>query len=475
MKRKHFLTIGAGLSIGSLLGKSALNIDGKSLSVETIDPITGYNDVSKKWPVSLESGVNDGEDSAYWDFVRSLFPLNSSLTFLNNGTMGITPYPVLEAVNKSFHNIAENAAYPTHDGSIEDMLASIIGCKGTEIAITKNVSEGVNHACWGIALEKGDEVIISKHEHVGGCLPWIYRSKTEGIVLKVVELGATAQETLNNIKSMASKKTKVLALPHIPCTIGQILPVREICEWARGRGILTAIDGAHPLGMIQFNVKEMGCDYYSGCFHKWMLGPIGTGFFYVSESMLSKTRITHIAAYSTDKFDMSTQAPSMGELVAKTSRYCYGTFSGPLFDGVMAAMKFYLKIGPEAIEKRVKGLSASIQHKLMAINDASPAPSNPNSNLPLLHRMPNTVGPIIEILTPTEDISRAGQVGFRIHRKIAKSSARFVDFARKKQIILRYVGENNIDCVRVSTHYYNNQKDINTLFVVLEEFLTTED
>jgi selenocysteine lyase/cysteine desulfurase len=376
-----------------------------------------------------------------------------------------------------------------HDGSFEENLGQILGCKGSELAITKNVSEGVNLACRAISLKKGDEVIITLHEHVGGCAAWLYRAKTEGIVLKLAALGATAEETLNNIKSVKTKNTKVIAVPHIPCTIGQVLPVNEICAWAKANGIISAIDGAHPLGMLQMNLKEMGCDYYSGCFHKWLLGPIGTGFFYASEEILSRSVIHHVAAYSVDKFDMSTTPPSMGELVNKTARYSYGTFPGPMYDGAKAAMQFYQKIGPALIEKRVKYLSKEVMNGLMEIND------NPRLKFP-----------VIEVLTPSEDASRGAQVGFRIHEhpsKIASSNAqvtregtpmaikamsqslapgtstpqasqRFCDFARKNNVILRYVAENNIHCVRVSTHYYNNKKDINRFFEVLQMFLKEE-
>ena len=488
MERKHFLTLGAGLTVGGLIGKSALN--GENISGAKTK-ISDYKfDPEKPFPISPEGDVNHPEqDGPYWDFIRTLFPLKSDLTFLNNGTMGITPYPVLEALNKSFHHIAENGAYPMHDGSFEENLGQILGCKGSELAITKNVSEGVNLACRAISLKKGDEVIITLHEHVGGCAAWLYRAKTEGIVLKLAVLGATAEETLNNIKSVKTKNTKVIAVPHIPCTIGQVLPVNEICAWAKANGIISAIDGAHPLGMLQMNLKEMGCDYYSGCFHKWLLGPIGTGFFYASEEILSRSAIHHVAAYSVDKFDMSTTPPSMGELVNKTARYSYGTFPGPMYDGAKAAMQFYQKIGPALIEKRVKYLSKEVMNGLMAIND------NPSLKFP-----------VIEVLTPSEDASRGAQVGFRIHEhpsKIASSNAqvtkegtptaitaisqslvpgtstpqasqRFCDFARKNNVILRYVAENNIHCVRVSTHYYNNKKDINRFFEVLQLFLKEE-
>jgi cysteine desulfurase / selenocysteine lyase len=508
MERKHFLTLGAGLTVGSLMGKSPLSVSAKTQASHQAAWLDQWQENSNI-PLPIEPNQEAPEtDGPYWEFIRGLFPLNPKITFLNNGTMGITPLPVLEALNKSFRNLAENAAYPMHDGSFEEQLAQIIGCKGNELAITKNVSEGVNLACRAIPLKKGDEVIITRHEHVGGCAPWLYRAKTEGIVLKVIELGNTAAETLQRVKDAKTSKTKVLALPHIPCTIGQILPVKEICTWARENQIISAIDGAHPLGMVEFNLKDIGCDYYSGCFHKWLLGPIGTGFFFASEAILNQSVIHHVAAYSVDTFNMSTVPPSVGELVPKTARYSYGTFPGPMYDGAKAAMKFYISVGPSLIEKRVKHLSKFLMDGLMALNNQDKGPNGTATTAtdgkPLLWKMHNSQGPIIQILTPLEDISRGAQVGFIIkdrqkevvqqsstesisagtstaiskeNRAIAKpptASQRFCDYARKNSVILRYVAENDIHCVRVSTHYYNNQSDLNRFFEVLNAFLKEE-
>ena len=497
MERKHFLTLGAGLTVGSLMGKSPLSVSATSPASLQADWLNQWQENSTL-PLPVEPNRDAPEtDGPYWDFIRGLFPLNPKITFLNNGTMGITPLPVLEALNKSFRNLAENAAYPMHDGSFEEQLAQIIGCKGSELAITKNVSEGVNLACRAIPLKKGDEVIITRHEHVGGCAPWLYRAKTEGIVLKVIELGSTAEETLQRVKDAKTSKTKVLALPHIPCTIGQILPVKEICAWARENQIISAIDGAHPLGMIAFNIKDIGCDYYSGCFHKWLLGPIGTGFFYASEAILPKSVIHHVAAYSVDTFNMSTVPPSVGELVPKTARYSYGTFPGPMYDGARAAMKFYVSVGPELIEKRVKHLSKLLMDGLMERNNRAKGPNGKDPNVEgkphVLWKMHHSQGPIMQILTPLEDISRGAQVGFTIkglkensaelnnanpnNTAISKpptASQRFCDYARKNSVILRYVAENDIHCVRVSTHYYNNLKDLQVFFDVLDGFLKEE-
>ncbi|MCC7297730.1 MAG: aminotransferase class V-fold PLP-dependent enzyme [Bacteroidia bacterium] len=408
-----------------------------------ISPSLGAEIFPKTTMPSLPSMPNE-ED---WNTIRNLFPLKSDKIFLNNGTMGITPLPVLHYMQHAFLETAENGSYPSHNDDLQKLLGGLIGAELDELTITKNVSEGTNHVCWGIPLKKKDEVILTTHEHVGGALPWINRARLEGIVIKTINPGKTAAETLKNIEAAITKKTRVIAVPHIPCTIGQIFPVKEICALARSKNIISAIDGAHPLGMLSFNVKEIGCDYYYGCLHKWALGPLGVGFLYINKTILDQTRCTHIAAYSNTDFNMNATPPTMGGLVNTAHRFTYGTYCGPLWSGAVKALEFYKHIGPERIEKRSRGLTTTLQNKLLEFGNK------------------------IEMLTPTEEISRGCQIGFRIKNNNPKANQEFISECNKKRIILRYVGESGIDCVRVSTHYYNNETEVERLIEELKTFL----
>ena len=424
MERKKFIKAGLGAVMAGTLPYSWGKPKNGATSIDTID-------VSN------------------WEKIREAFPLKPGLHFLNNGTMGITPFPVLESVNNAFTQIAENAAYPHHNKELETLLAQTLGCLPEEIGITKNVSEGINHIAWGVPLKPGDEVIITQHEHIGGCAAWMRRSQLEGIKVKAVPIGSSAEECLSIIANAISPDTKVIAVPHIPCTIGQILPVKEICALARKKGIISVLDGAHPLGMITFNLHEIDCDYYAGCFHKWMLGPIGSGWLYIKKDRIEQTKITHVAAYSVNAFDMSAQPPEMDTPILEASRYAYGTFSGPHIAGCKTALEWYQHVGPERIEKRVKQLNSYLRGTL------------------------ENAGNKVQILNANEAQSQGGQLGFKILNglnKDSKSQQGFVSFARKNGLILRYVGENKIDCIRVSTHYYNTESEIDRLFELLKKY-----
>lgn len=387
---------------------------------------------------------HDLNEEDYWKMIRAQFPLGNSKVFLNNGTMGPSPFPVLNEVYQDMLDVDTNGRYGGHEDTAIASLARILGAKNTEITLTRNVTEGINISCWGLPLKAGDEVIMSAHEHVGNAAPWLNRAKLHGIKIKTIQLGSTAEETLQNVKIAISKSTKVIALPHIPCTIGQILPISEICKLAREKGIFSFVDGAHPLGMIKVDLKAIGCDMYAGCCHKWLLGPKGTGYLYVSESFRNTLQAYYGGGGFDTGWDMLGNPPELKGYVDNGHRYYYGTQNASLFKGISKAVEFHEEIGIEKIEKRIRELAAYLQENLIKL------------------------GPSIEMLTPVESISRGAQIGFKIK---GKEMTELQKQCNEKQITTRYVAENNINCLRISTHIYNNKKEIDLFLEVTDKFI----
>src|SRR5260370_34324294 len=88
-------------------------------------------------------------------------------------------------------------------------------------------------------------------------------------------------QVLDLVTKAITPAARVLAISHVITGAGAILPAKEICAEARSRGIFTVLDGAQAFGHIHVDVRDLGCDVYVGCFHKWLLAPAGTGFLYV--------------------------------------------------------------------------------------------------------------------------------------------------------------------------------------------------
>lgn len=379
----------------------------------------------------------------FWDQVRSQFPLTKNRIYMNNGTFGPAPFSVQKALMESLQEINTSGEYGS-TGPEREKLAAFLGIKTSELSLTHNTTEGINIMAWGIPLTQGDEVLITNHDHVGNALPWLNRSKLHGIVLKPFTPGANSDENLDLIKRLVTPKTKVIAIPHVTCTTGLVFPIQEIAEFARSKGILTAIDGAHGAGIFDLDLKSLGCDFYAGCCHKWMLGPSGTAFLYVREEKLDQLQPFHIGGGSDSGWDVFSTPPVLTGYAASAQRFDYGTQSTALMKGVSAAVNFHLEIGKEKIESRVRELNQYLFEGLLDLEDK------------------------IEILSSKEAQSRISMITIRPKNTTYQLAGNELG---KRGIRIRQVPEGRVNAIRVSTHIYNSKHEIDRLLQVLPEVL----
>ena len=380
----------------------------------------------------------------YWKALRGQFPLTPQRTYLNNGTFGPAPFSVLDAVEKSNRDVNTSGEYGNTDQE-RIQLTQFFGIKPTELSITHNTTEGINILAWGIPLQPGDEVILTTHEHVGNAVPWLNRAKYDGIVIRTLEPKATQEENLTEVQKLINSKTKVIAIPHVTCTTGLVFPIQEICRLAKSRGILTAIDGAHGAGTFNLDLHALGCDFYAGCFHKWMLGPSGTAFLYVREESLEKLRPLMIGGHSDTGWDMTSNPPTLAGYVPSARRFDYGTQSKSLAVGMVAATDFHAQIGKDRIETRLKTLNQYLFDGLSEMNSK------------------------LDILTPEEKESRISLLSFRPKNMSYQTCGNALG---KAGFRIRQVPEGGVNAIRVSTHVYNTKEELDAFLVALKQILT---
>ncbi len=380
-------------------------------------------------------------DEQFWKIVREQFPLTHDRIYLNTGTMGPSPFVVRESVKAAIDNVDISGEYGGWEVA-RPRLAKFVNVDESEISLTHNVTEGINVVTWGLPLKKGDEVILTNHEHAGNALPWLNRAKYDGIVIKTLKPAMTAAENLNRINDLITKRTRAIAIPHITCTIGQIFPAKEISKLGHDKGLWVYFDGAHGPGMTMLDLKDIDCDFYATCCHKWMCGPKGTGFLYVKKEMLDVLQAKWIGGGSDVGWDMTVEPPEFKGYVATAHRYDFATQNAAIYIGIGAATDFLYHIGMENIVKRGKALSGYLQQELLKLGDK------------------------VEMLTPTEDQSRGFMVGFRLK---TMPYDKFGEHATKNGFRIRLVTENKLDSIRISTHIYNNFEEVNKFLDVVRE------
>jgi selenocysteine lyase/cysteine desulfurase len=228
-----------------------------------------------------------------------------------------------------------------------DPLAAFVGCKRDELALVRNATEANSYIANGIDMKAGDEVLMTDQEHPGGEHPWNLRAKRYGVVVKKVTLPKPVQnaaQVLNLFNDAITPRTRVIFFSHITTATGVVLPAKELCALARSKGILSAVDGAHVIGMMRLDVHDLGCDMYSSSQHKWLLAPKGSGFLYVRDEVIDRLWNT-IATEGWD--DPKIRAERFQRI---------GSSNVPSLWGLRAAIKLADDIGMKRIERRHRQL-----------------------------------------------------------------------------------------------------------------------
>jgi selenocysteine lyase/cysteine desulfurase len=228
-----------------------------------------------------------------------------------------------------------------------DPLAAFVGCHRDELALVRNATEANSYIANGIDMKPGDEVLMTDQEHPGGEQPWQLKAKRNGIVVKKVTLPKPVQsvgEVLNLVDSAITSRTRVLFFSHISTVTGVVLPAKDLCDLARSKGILSAVDGAHVPGMMQLDLAGLHCDLYSASPHKWLQAPKGSGFLYVRNEVIDRMWNT----IATEGWD---------EPKLRAERFQrIGSSNVPSLHGLRASIEFANQIGMARIEKRHRDL-----------------------------------------------------------------------------------------------------------------------
>jgi selenocysteine lyase/cysteine desulfurase len=252
-----------------------------------------------------------------------------------------------------------------YEGARVDM-AGLLGASTKEIALTRNVSEGINMVATGIDWAPGDEVIITDEEHPSGSLPWMNLAQRRGVVVRKLELAPYETEgLLDRLDELITERTRLVCLSHVATKTGYVLPAREVCDLARGRSVPVLLDGAHAVGLIPVDVKEIGANYYSGCGHKWLFAPQGTGFLYVAEDDLDSLELGWIGANSASVWDLDALHFEPLDTAAK---FEFGTRDLAVFGALSVAIRFAREIGIEQIAARSWELTKRLREGASAVS-----------------------------------------------------------------------------------------------------------
>jgi selenocysteine lyase/cysteine desulfurase len=301
-------------------------------------------------------------DEPFWRLVKEQFPLRSGLILMNAANLCPSPYPVQEAVFRFTRDVDADASFQNRAKFEElrerarEALAEYMGADGSEIAITRNTSEGNNTVVTGLDLGRGDEVVIWDQNHPTNNIAWDVRAERRGFRVKRVETPPTprtADELIEPFAAAITGHTRVLGFSHFSNISGVVLPAKRLCAIARERGILTLVDGAQSFGAVRLDLHDMGCDFFTASAHKWFVGPKEAGILYVRRDRAA---------------DLWPSVVGVGWEQAKDAGALKFETLGQRDDAAVVAMgttaHFHQNIGIDRIEARVRALATRLKDEL---------------------------------------------------------------------------------------------------------------
>ncbi len=339
ISRRNLLKASAAIAPLAVSGACLIRPNAVALAEESSRALAG---------MSMDAAVRQ---ESYWSEIRKAFALDDGKIHLETIIRTLLPTEVKTSINSNLQEYGIKVTRGRTD-SVRAKVAKHMGCATDELALTRNATDGLTVVLGGAPLRPGDEILTSNHEHLPYYGKMLQRSITSGIQIKHVNIPIAADSKemmLAPFMRAATSRTRLIFICHVYLT-GQLFPVRELCEWARSRDIQVCVDGALAVGHVDFRIDELGCDYYSGNFHKCANGPYGTGFLYVKKDRISQLM------------------PLFGAFDAKEYRFTYdsdnvrkfemfGARPRPILWALEQALDFRERIGGARIEARMRYLT----------------------------------------------------------------------------------------------------------------------
>jgi isopenicillin-N epimerase len=388
---------------------------------------------------------------AFWSAARSRMLLDPTVTNLNTGSFGPVPRPVFERVTQLRQRLGEEPMdfllrqLPPLLWEARERLAAYLGGDPRRLVFTVNVTASVNLVASSLRLAAPGEILLTDHEY--GAMHWCWEraAQGQGLTVRTFPLPVLAEDPsviVEAFRAAMNERTRLAFFSHILSPTGLVLPVKEMCEEARRRGVLTMIDGAHAPAMVPVHLDALPCDFYGGNCHKWLLAPTGSGFLYLgkgSEDRLQPLQVSWGWQHDRRRLDERDEfgsTPRLRFLEFEGTRDCCPWLAIP------GAIDFQREIGPERIDARNRSLARYVRERLGFLPAATP--ENPElCGYLTAFRFP-----------PSADAGKLRRELWEQHRIEAPI------IERPDRLL-----------IRTSTHFYNTQAEIDRLADALPALL----
>jgi selenocysteine lyase/cysteine desulfurase len=377
------------------------------------------------------------------DRLRAETPGCAHRIHFNNAGAGLMPAPVVEAMTRHLELEAELGGYEAAEArseAVDDFYAAtarLLGCQARNIAFTPNATDAFARALSSIPFDRGDAILTTRDDYISNQIAFFSLRKRFGVDIvhapNLPEGGVDADEMA---RLMRERRPRLVAATHIPTNSGLVQPVAQIGRQCRELELLYLVDACQSVGQYVLDVEQLGCDFLSATGRKFLRGPRGSGFLYISNRALA-------AGYEPLFIDMQ-GARWIGfeqyEQVETAARFEDWEFSYATVLGAAAATRYALGVGIEAIAERTPALGSDLRDRLAEVDGV---------------RILDRGSERCAIVTFTLGGWPSEALMHELRRRGINSS-----LSAREHALYDFTDKEVDACVRLSPHYYNTEREV---------------
>ncbi len=394
--------------------------------------------------LSADPGSAKAEDDGFWKEIAAEYEVPREVIQLENGNWGAMPRPVQAHYLETLARVNRDTSYYARRGMGQDLanararLAETLGVPDDEIAFTRNATEALKILIGGYnRLIPGDAVLYADLDYDSmqdSMKRLALREGAEAVRIALPE-PATRSSLIEAYAEAFARhpRIRLALLTHVSHRTGLALPVREIVALAREWGIDVIVDAAHSWRQLDFNLRDLDCDFVGLNGHKWLAAPLGVGLLHIRKSALS--RIDHDLATPPDGPD------------AIAERVHTGTLNAAAFLSTHAALEFEARIGLQRKSARLRALRDRWVSQTRGIAN-------------------------VEILTPEEPGLCGAITSFRLAGRVSMADNELIARRLLERHRIFTVARDGVDrgaCVRVTPNLFNSMEDMDALVAAIAE------
>ena len=372
---------------------------------------------------------------------------------LNNAGAALMPMPVVKAIDDHLKREVALGGYEAGDAAEMEInetyeaLASLIGTQARNIAVVENATVAIAQALSAFDFRSGDVILTTRCDYISNQLMYLSLAKRNGVrVVRADDLAEGGVDPESVRALIKSERPKVVVLTWVPTNSGLVQAAAEVGAVCRELDTPYIVDACQAVGQIPIDVETLHCDFLGATARKFLRGPRGIGFLYVSDRALQSGR----APLYIDMQGARWREANEYELVSDAHRFENWEFAYALVLGMGAAAKYAQAIGIPTIQTRVQELARSLRSKLEQLD-----------HIRVLDRGAHKCA----IVTAEIAGHDARDVVKRLREEAINTSATMREWA-----VLDMDAKGAQTAVRLSPHYYNTETEINIAVSALGEF-----